>query len=439
MMAVANDEKVERGFRMNRLSSRLFWVAWAAMGVTTINSLVRIAASAEPHWNQFRGPHGSGGSELASLPLAFGEEQQIRWKTPIHGKGWSSPVIWDDQVWLTTAPEDGSQLYAVCVNLSDGQIEHDVSVFQVDEPEFCHPTNSYASCTPYVEAGRVYVHFGTYGTACLDTRTGDVLWERRDLHCDHFRGPASSPIVHGDNLFLNYDGVDIQFVVALDKRTGETVWKKDRDIDYGTDVGDSKKAYGTPSLIRVKDEWQLISPAAVETIAYAPNDGRPLWRVRHGGMNAAAPPLFEHGMVYIRAGEGDMSLIALRPEGTDDITSTSVVWQVGKGVPNRSSPLIVGDYLFMVSDDGVASCLNAINGDTVWSERLRDEHWSSPIHANGLLYFCSKNGTVTVVEAGPEFVLRSKNVFAAGFNASPAIAGNELILRSFTHLYCISS
>ena len=173
------------------------------------------ARAEEPYWNQFRGPHADGASATARPPIEFDDEKNVLWKTPIHGKGWSSPVVWEQQIWLTTAPVDGTELFAVCVNLNSGQIEHDLRVFEVADPNFCHPTNSYASCTPVVEAGRVYVHFGSYGTACLDTRTGKKLWERRDLECDHFRGPGSSPILHGDLLIIQFDGVDVQYVVAL--------------------------------------------------------------------------------------------------------------------------------------------------------------------------------------------------------------------------------
>lgn len=396
-----------------------------------------LSEATEPDWNQFRGPRGDGRSESADPPVEFGDDLNVVWKTPIHGKGWSSPVVWQDQVWITTAPEDGTKLYAICLSLATGRIVHDRLVFEVAEPEFCHPTNSYASCTPVVEEGRLYVHFGTYGTACLDTQSGQRLWQRRDLHCDHFRGPASSPVVHGDLLFLQFDGIDVQFVITLDKRTGETVWRRDRDIDYGTTEGDFKKAYGTPSVIRVENRWQLVSPTAVATIAYDPGTGRERWRVRHGGMNVAARPLYEKGLVYISAGSGNTSLIAVRPDGEGDVTRTHIVWGTGKTVPKRSSQLIIDGRFFMVSDKGVVSCLDASTGRPLWSERVPGEYWASPLYAGGRIYLFSKQGTVPVIKAGPEFELLARNQFPAGFNASPAVAGDSLILRSFTHVYRI--
>jgi len=390
----------------------------------------------EPYWNQFRGPHADGASATAKPPIEFDDEKNVLWKTPIHGKGWSSPVVWNDQVWLTTATEDGTELSAVCVDLNSGQIEHDLRVFEVADPNFCHPTNSYASCTPVLEEGRVYVHYGAYGTACLDTRTGEKLWERRDFRCDDFRGPASSPILHDDLLFIQFDGVDLQYVVALDKTTGDTVWKTDRDIDYGTDVGDFHKAYGTPTVIRVGDQEQLVCPSAVETIVYDAQTGQEVWRARHGGMNAAGRPIYKNGLVYINAGRGDNSLIAVRPpEGKRK--SPTIQWNTAKVVPMKSSLIVVGENLHMVSDGGVASLLSASSGEKIWSQRLGGEFWASPVLADGRIYCSNKQGTVFVLNAGPEFEILAENHFPAGFNASPAFSGDTLILRSFTDLYRI--
>ena len=395
------------------------------------------ALAEEPYWNQFRGPHADGASTTAKPPIEFGDENNVLWKTPIHGKGWSSPVVWDQQIWLTTALVDGTKLFALCIDLDSGQIEHDLRVFKVAEPEFCHPTNSYASCTPVVEEGRVYVHFGSYGTACLDTQTGEKLWERRDLECDHFRGPASSPILHGDLLIIQFDGVDLQYVVALDKQTGQNVWKTDRDIDYGTDEGDYKKAFATPTVIRVGEQEQLVCPAAVETIVYNPQTGEEVWRVLHGGMNASGRSIYKNGLLFISAGQGNTSLIAVLPPGSGYDTAPRIVWSTGKVVPDRSSLIVVNDELYMVSDSGVASFLSARSGQRFWSKRLGGQFWASPVFADGRIYCSNKEGTVFVLKAGPEFEILAENHFPVGFNASPALAGDTLILRSFTHLYCI--
>ncbi len=173
-------------------------------------------ALAQTNWPEYRGPNGDGQAPNAKLPVSL-DESRVRWKTPIHGKGWSSPVVWGDQVWLTTATEDGTRMSVICVDRHSGNIVHDIVVKENSDPAFCHPMNSYATPTPVIEEGRIYVHFGSYLTACLDTKTADLIWIREDLECDHYRGPASSPILHDGKLFIAYDGFDVQYVVAFDK------------------------------------------------------------------------------------------------------------------------------------------------------------------------------------------------------------------------------
>jgi outer membrane protein assembly factor BamB len=400
-------------------------------------ALTPAGGDAAQNWPQFRGPHGDGKSDATGLPLTWSEKKNVVWKTAIHDKGWSSPVVWGDQVWLTTAREDGTRLFAVCVDRNSGKVVHDVVVFAVEKPAFCHPTNSYASPTPAIEEGRVYVHFGTYGTACLDTKTGKTLWERRDLHCDHFRGPASSPILYAGLLFVHFDGIDVQYLVALDKTTGKTVWRKDRGIDYKTTNPDLKKAYGTPAVITVEGKPQLISPAAAATTAYNPQTGQELWRVYHGGMNVAAPPLSGLGKVFLCTGDGGLKLLAVRPTGHGDVTATHIDWKHGQGVPSRSSPLLVGDLLFMVNEGGFASCVEAKTGREVWRERLGGQYWASPLYADGRLYFFSEGGVTHVGEAGRSWKKLAANKLDVGCMASPAVAGKALFIRTKTHLYRI--
>lgn len=406
-------------------------------------------ALADEFWNQFRGPRGDGTSLVEDLPVTFSEgSPEVVWKTPIPGRAWSSPVVWDKQIWVTNAPElVGTELEekmldkplvlsAVCIDVDSGKVVHDLPLFEVNALQVTHPTNSYGSCTPYAEEGRVYIHFGAYGTACLDTRTGQKIWERRDLPCNHFRGPASSPVVYGDLLYLTMDGFDFQYFIALNKLTGETVWRRDRNVDFGTTDGDAKKGYSTPMLIHADGRDQLISPFASATIAYDPKSGEPIWTVHHGGMNAAARPLYGNGLVYLNAADGSNPLLAVPPEGTGDITE-KIVWRTNKGVPKRPSQLLVGELLFLISDAGVASCLDAKTGEQIWSKRIPGEYWASPILANGLIYCCSQAGDIPIFKAAREFEIVAENKLDDGFIASPAVAGHALILRSKTHLYRI--
>lgn len=417
------------GSAMPRHFCRLFALVFSLLAAGNVR--------AADNWPAFRGPTGDGRATATGLPIRWSETENVRWKTPIHDKGWSSPVIWGNRIWLTTGRADGKELFAVCVDRQSGKIVRDIKVFQVDKPDYCHPFNSYASSTPVIEAGRLYAHYGTHGTACIDTEKGEILWQRRDLHCDHFRGAASSPIVHGQSLFLIFDGVDTQFVVALNKQTGETIWKKDRAIVYRpSKEGDDRKSYATPAVIEVEGKPQLVCPAAGATIAYDPASGKELWRVLHGGMNAACRPILGEGLIYVTTGHSPQ-LLAIRTGGQNDITKTHVQWKATRGVPSRPSPLLIENLIFLVSDSGIASCIEAKTNTPVWQERLGGEFSGSPIYAEGHIYLCDQTGTTHVLEAGRQFKKLASNRLADGCMASPAAVGKSLIVRTKTHLYCI--
>ena len=278
------------------------------------------AVTADEPWPQFLGPAANGSCRQTDLPLKWSETKNVRWKTAIHDRGHSSPVVWDKQIWLTTATDDGKQLFAVCVDRESGRIVHDLRIFEVEDPKPIAELNTYASPTPVVEAGRLYVHFGCYGTACLDTVSGKTLWSRRDLACNHFRGPGSSAFVYKNLLILTFDGIDVQYLVALDKRTGKTVWKTDRSTDYGNAEGDNRKAYSTPIVIDAGGP-QLISCGAYATEAYVPETGREIWKVCYpGGFSNVSRPLFDQGLLFLNTGFGRPEIWAVRPEGHGDIS-----------------------------------------------------------------------------------------------------------------------
>lgn len=359
----------------------------------------------------------------------------VRWKTPIHGKGWSSPVVWENQIWLTTATEDGTRMSVICVDRRDGKILHDKVLLENESPAFCHPMNSYATPTPVIESGRVYIHFGSYLTACLDTESAEIIWKREDLQCDHHRGPASSPILHDGKLYIAYDGFDVQYVVALDKATGKTVWRRKREIDYGTNDGDRMKAYCTGHVINVDGQEQLVYPSAVATVAYDPADGKTLWTVYHEGMNASARPLYGNGLVFITNGMG--SMVAVRPDGSGDVTGTHIEWSATRGVAKKSSQLLVDGLFYMNSDDGVLTARDPESGKVLWQERAGGSFAASPIYAGNRIYAFSIEGDIVTFEPGRNYKELAKTKLGDGFMASPAVVGNDLILRSKSHLYLV--
>lgn len=404
---------------------------------------------AEADWPEFRGPAGQGISTATGLPVSWGETGNVKWKTAIHGKAWSSPVVLGNQIWLTTATEDGRELFAVAIERESGKVLHDLRLFTVAEPQYADKFNSYGSPTPVVEDGRVYVTFGSPGTACLDAKTGKTLWERRDLECNHWRGAGSSPTLWRDLLILHFDGADQQYVVALDKATGKTVWQTKRSIDFqdltpeGKPVrdGDFRKAFSSPLVVEHEGVPLLISVGSQATYCYEPATGKELWRVEdrkyHSG---TVRPVVGHGMVYTATGLPKGELWAVRLGGRGVITDTHVAWKVATSVPNRPSPVLAGDLLFMVHQDtGVVTCLDAKTGATVWRERLpgRGNHSASPVWAEGRLYFFNENGDCPVIEAGRQFKVLAENKLDGGVMASAAVAGKAIFVRTKTHLYRI--
>jgi outer membrane protein assembly factor BamB len=405
-----------------------------------------ISASATDQWTQFPRPDRRWACRCPHLPLEFGENSRVKWKTPIHGKGWSSPVIWQSQIWMTTATEDGTELSVICLDKETGKVVHDKVVFRVASPQFCHKFNSYASPTPVIEEGRLYVTFGSPGTACIDTGTAKVLWERRDFVCNHYRGAGSSPIVWRDLLIMHFDGSDYQYVVALDKKTGKTAWKTDRSVDYkdlGPDgkpvgEGDFRKAFATPHVIEFRGEPVLLSSGAKAHYGYDPRTGRELWRAEEPGQHSAATrPVVGHDMAFFPTGFSKGQLLAVRLGGAGRLDDSHIAWRAKRSVPNKPSLLLVGDLLTMIDDGGIASCLDALTGNVLWTERVSGNYSASPIYCAGRIYVCSEEGKVAVLAAGKEFKLLAENKLDGGFMASPAVSGNALFLRTKSDLYRI--
>jgi len=398
------------------------------------------AGLARDAWPQFRGPTGQGLSEVRDLPVTWSETNNIVWKTEIPGTGYSSPVVSDNRIWLTASPDKGKTRHVLCVDLLSGKIERDIVLFACDKPEICHTLNSYATPTPILEADRVYVTFGTPGTACLSAKTGQKIWERSDFVIDYRDvGAASSPILYRNMLILTCDGQvgSKQFVVALDKNTGATLWKTDRIFLPGKPP-EFRHSSGVPLVICVNGTDQLISPAARGVHAYNPVTGAEIWQAWYDGWSVVPRPVFADGTLVVCSGTVKPSLLCIRPEGaTGDIThGKNVVWKSAKNVPDMPSPLLVGNRLYTMTATTL-SCLEPLTGKELWSGKLPGQYLSSPIAAGGHIYLFSRGKTSAVVELGDTFRIVATNRLEEGCMASPAVADHSLIVRTTKALYRI--
>lgn len=409
--------------------------------LTSFFAFILLQTPPSNSWPEFRGPNGDGiAHESAKPPLQFDEKQNLAWKANFEGKSWSSPVSFGNQVWLTTATETGTEYSVVCVDLQSGKKLQNITLFKQATPTDIRRFNTYASPTPAIEAGRLYAHYGSHGTACVDTTTGKILWERKDIPCDHFRGPASSPIIFDGKLYLLFDGHDRQFLTCLDKETGKTIWETKRDLPYKNSGdpekdNDYKKAYATANIFKVGDHHELVAPAAMGTVAYDPKTGKEIWRVVTDGMNQASRPILAHEMIFVTAGHTS-TMFAIKTGGKGDITNSHVAYKKAKIAPTRPSPTVLGDDLYFVNDTGVFFCLEAKTGKEKWKESLGDKFSASPVFANGHFYLCGESGTVYVIKKCDTFELIHKTKLSDGIKGSPIAVGNNLIVKTYSAIYC---
>jgi outer membrane protein assembly factor BamB len=376
-------------------------------------------------WPQFRGPDGQGHSSERALPLTWSEKENVRWKVPIPGRGWSSPAIAAGRIWLTTATGGDRSLRAICLDRDTGRERQTVELFHLAAADPINGKNSYASPTPLLEGDNVYLHFGPYGTACI-TSSGEIVWSTR-LKYSPQHGPGGSPALFEDLLIISCDGQDIQYVVALDKRTGEIRWKTSR-AGY--------QAYTTPLVIQAAGRAQIISPGAHRAIAYDPRTGKEIWWVRYGqGFSNVPRPVFGAGLVFICSGFFEPALLAVRPDGTGDVTKTHIAWTLKRGAPLTPSPLLVGEELYVISDSGIATCLDAKSGAEHWRARLGGNFSASPVYADGRIYFLNEEGETTVIASGTQFQKLAANKLNGATLASIAVSGGALFIRTDENLY----
>jgi outer membrane protein assembly factor BamB len=402
--------------------------AIAAALLTLVWALVAPAAAQD--WPDFRGPGGQGHSPARGVPVEWNESRNVTWKAAVPGSGWSTPIVAGDRVWLTTAVDNrGVSLRALAFDAATGREIVNVEVFRSRAGGALHPKNTRASPSPLVENDRVYVHFGASGTAALTT-TGEIVWKTQfDYESQH--GAGGSPVLYGDLLIFSCDGSDAAFVVALDKRTGKTKWKTSRRQPWD-------QAYTTPLVIRSGDRDQVVSVGAFRTASYDPQTGKELWRVSYGdGFSNVPRPVYGNGLIYITTGFFQPEILAVRPDGAGDVTKTHVAWALKRAAPLTPSPLLVDNELYVVTDNGIASCVDATRGTIVWQQRLNGTFSASPILADGRIYFLSEDGVATVVAPGRAFQPLALNRLDGSTLASIAVAGRSFYIRSATHLYRI--
>lgn len=422
-----------------------------------------------PNWPQWRGPDGQGHAEGTGYPLAWSESRNVAWKTAIPGRGWSSPVIWGEQIWLTTAIEipaspekekerlkkntgdqpltllDEVRLHALCLDKSSGRILHDIEMHREPEPQWVHKLNSYATPTPVIEEGRLYCHFGTLGTFCVDTANGKVLWKNTDaaLKLMHENGPGSSLVPWRDKLVFHGDGSDVQFVAALDKQTGRLAWKTGRSGEMNRNP-QLRKSYATPLIVELAGKPVLFSQGANWLYGYDPANGKELWKVSYGtlGFSLSARPVAGHGMFYMSTGFAKPQLMAVKCEGAEP---PEIAWSFTKGAPTMPSPLLVGDELYFVNDGGILVCLDARTGAENYRERLANEttkrmggtYNASPLVADGRLYIFNREGVTHVIAPGKQFRKLADNKLEGQVMASPAAVDGALFIRTDQALYRI--
>ena len=425
------------------------WTRWHKGGAVTV----------ETTWPQWRGPDGQGHAMGSGYPVDWSETEGVIWKTKLPGRGWSSPVVWGNQVWLTSALEketpaeavearvksntntepvtvlDEVSFHALCVDRTSGKLLHDVDLFSERDPQWVHRMNSYASPSPLIEQGRLYCHFGTFGTVCVDTVKGTVLWRNNGLHLMHENGPGSSPVLWKDRIIFPGDGSDVQFVAALDKQTGSVAWRTERS-SKNAEKPIYNTTYGTPLLVEHQSRMQLISNGADWLYGYDPESGRELWKMPYGmqGFSMGARPVVGLGMIFYTTAFPNPHLQAARWDGVEQ---PSVAWSHSKGAPTTSSPLLVDDLLYFVSDGGVVTCLDAKTGDEIYRERLGGDFRASPFLADGRLYFFSSKGTGYVLASGRKFEILAKNDLDGQIRATPAAVQGDFYIRTHRALYRI--
>ena len=393
-------------------------------------------------WTEFRGPYGDGHSAVTGLPTTWTDMENVAWRIEVPGKAWSSPICFQKRLYLTTAipveaPKNGQSLRTLCYDAHSGDLIWNKELFVTDgvRSNKIHPKNSYASPTPLTDGKRLFVHFGTLGTACLDLE-GKILWKNEELIYAHVHGSGGSPVLAEGHLIMSCDGGDKQFVVALDQNTGKIVWKTPRSEPDAP----KKFAFTTPLVLKLAGRTQIVSPGPAAVSSYDAKTGEEIWKVKYGdGYSVIPKPVFGNGLVYVCTGYDRPSLLAIRPNGKGDVTETHTEWKVDKAVPNSASLLLIDKQLYMISDAGIATCLDGETGDQIWTQRVGGNFSSSPIYADGNIYLLDEKGETTIMKPGRAYEEVAKNPIGERTQASYAIGDGALFIRGEKSLFRIQA
>lgn len=436
------------------------------VGLLTAQLLFTQLGNAADTWPDFRGPGGDGhvaakgDSKMHGVPVHWSDTKNVQWKTRLPLLGLSSPVVMDDRIWLTTASEEGHDFFVICVDANIGDILANKKIFHSDDPQSLgngRQDNSYATPSAVLESGRVYVHFGSFGTACLDAQSFEVIWKRDDMPCWHYRGASSSPVLFKELLILTFDGADQQYHIALNKKTGKTAWRTDRSAIWNDEhvenrmvqEGDWRKAHSTPLIVEQGGKARLFSVGAKAAYAYDPSTGKELWRFDHGAYSAAPRPLYDKDhVIFVTGFSRGAQMVSVKAGGSGVVTDTHLHWANKSPFPKYSSPIVVEDLIYMALDDSFMVCIEAHTGETVWKERVGGKFRACPVYVDGLLYFSSLEGVTTVIKPGRAFEIIATNPLeegvanddprrGPGFMASPAVVGSAFFLRTRHHLFRI--
>jgi len=408
---------------MNRPLAFLVGTAW----------LTVVSGAEKKNWPQWRGADASGHAHSGNFPEKWSNTQHILWKTELPGRGHSSAVHTNKRVWITSAIETQASekeraerlkaneglatvnvlsevsLRALRIDPETGNIIHNIEVIRKRKPQWVHNLNSYASPTPFIDGNRLYLHFGAYGNACLDSNSGKIIWKntQKELWVMHENGPGSSPLIWKDLMIFHLDGSDRQSVVALFKDNGKIAWQTTRSGQMQENP-QLQKSYSTPIVEIINEKPVLISCGADWVYGYNPETGKEIWKIKYGilGFSNVARPIIGHGMLYISTCFMKAEIHAYHYKGLD---KPKLAWKVTKGAPKMPSPILVGTQLYIVNDGGILTCVDAISGELIWRERLGGEFSASPTYANGMLYFSDREGKTTVVKPGNEFHIISEN------------------------------